>query len=155
MNSQLSFEDVIAERGELIYSHVGESMYPLIRDDRDLLVIKAVSSRLKRLDIPLYKRYDGRYILHRIIKVNEHDYVIRGDNCSDNEYGITDAQIIGVLTAIVRGGTTRSVYSLRDRIYAHLWCDTPIFKWAFHTLRKIYGHILSFVRRLRSRDRAE
>ena len=33
------FEDIIAEKGQLIYTNVGDSMYPLIQP-RDLLVIK-------------------------------------------------------------------------------------------------------------------
>lgn len=137
--SEKSFEQVIAERGELIYTHQGNSMYPLIKK-RDLLVIKRVTSPLKRLDIPLYKRDNGRYVLHRILKVREHDYVIAGDNCIDKEYGITDAHIIGMLTHIVRKGKTFSVNSLRRRIYAHLICDIfPI------------RHIIFFFRRIKNK----
>ena len=40
--TESSFEQVIAERGELIYTHVGSSMRPLLKP-RDLLVIKRVT----------------------------------------------------------------------------------------------------------------
>ena len=53
--SKSTFEEVLAEKGTLIYTNVGDSMYPLIKP-RDLLVIKRVELPLKRLDIPLYKR---------------------------------------------------------------------------------------------------
>ena len=61
------FEDIINEQGQLVYTNVGDSMYPLIKP-RDLLVIKKVTAPLKKNDIPLYKRDSGQYVLHRIVK---------------------------------------------------------------------------------------
>ena len=46
------FEDVISEKGQLIYTNVGDSMYPLIQP-RDLLVIKKLSRPIRRFDGPL------------------------------------------------------------------------------------------------------
>ena len=117
-----TFEEVLAEKGTLIYTNVGDSMYPLIKP-RDLLVIKRPEHPLKRLDIPLYKRDNGQYVLHRIIKVRENDYLICGDNRVGIESGITDKHIIGVLTDIIRDGETISVYSTPKRLYAHFYCD--------------------------------
>ena len=56
----------------------------------------------KKYDIPLYKRGKD-YVLHRIVKVGPDSYVICGDNCLKREYGITDEQIIGVLSEVIRG----------------------------------------------------
>ncbi len=119
--SKSTFEEVLAEKGTLIYTNVGDSMYPLIKP-RDLLVIKRPELPLKRLDIPLYKRDSGQYVLHRILKVRKDDYLICGDNRVGTESGITDRHIIGVLTDIIRNGETISVYSTKNRIYAHLYC---------------------------------
>ena len=44
--------------------------------------------------------YSGRYVLYRILKVRENDYVICGDNRYRKEYGITDQHINGVLTSV-------------------------------------------------------
>lgn len=118
-----SFEQVLAEDGRLVYPNVGTSMMPLLRQHRDLMVIETPPpGRRKRYDAVLYRRGE-RYILHRILRVRAQDYVICGDNCRKREYGITDAQIIGVLTAVVRDGVEIPVSSLRLRLYAHLWCD--------------------------------
>ena len=118
-----SFEAVLARDGRLIYSNVGDSMWPFIRQGRDLLVIEPPRGRLKRLDVPLYKRDSGQYVLHRVLAVRSKDYVICGDNRWGREYGITDRHIIGMLTAIVRDGREIPVTHWRCRIYAHLWCD--------------------------------
>ena len=118
-----TFEDEIKRTGRIIYTNVGDSMMPLIKQGRDVLVISAVNGRLKRYDIPLYKRDSGQYVLHRILKVRKNDYVICGDNRCNKEYGITDRHIIGVLSGIIRDGREIPVTDIKCRIYAHVWCD--------------------------------
>lgn len=112
-----TFEEIIAEQGRLVYTSVGDSMSPLIRQN-DLLVIEPVKEPLKVGDIPLYKRDSGQYVLHRIVGIKNGKYTIKGDNRDFIEKGITDRHIIGVLTAIVRNGKTFPVetpeeYALR------------------------------------------
>ena len=118
-----TFEDEIKRTGRIIYTNVGDSMMPLIKQGWDVLVISVVNGRLKRYDIPLYKRDSGQYVLHRILKVRKNDYVICGDNRCNKEYGITDRHIIGVLSGIIRDGREIPVTDIKCRIYAHLWCD--------------------------------
>ena len=118
-----TFEEQLAKNGKLIYTNRGDSMMPLIKQGRDLLIIKPVHGRLKKYDVPLYKRDSGQYVLHRILKVRKKDYVICGDNRWVKEYGIRDRHIIGVLTAVVRNGKEISVNEWKYRLYVHLWCD--------------------------------
>ena len=118
-----TFEEIIRRDGRLVYTSVGDSMLPFIRSGKDLLVIEKPQGRLKKYDVPLYRRDSGQYVIHRVWKVRENDYVICGDNRWQRETGITDRHILGVLTAIVRDGKTISV---QDRNYlrkVHLWCD--------------------------------
>ena len=107
------FEDVIAEQGRLIYTAEGDSMFPLIRP-RDLLVIDAVKKPLAVNDVPLYKRDNGQYVMHRIVKIERGKYVMKGDNRSECEKGIRDRHIIGVLTAVIRDGKTLPVESPQE-----------------------------------------
>lgn len=130
-----TFEEEIRRNGKIIYTNVGDSMMPLIKQGRDVLVISRAEGRLKRYDVPLYKRDSGQYVLHRILKVRENDYVICGDNRCNIEYGITDKHIIGVLTGIIRNGREISVTDRKYRIYVHLWCD--------------FFHVRAFIIRLR------
>lgn len=123
MMSKSTFEEEIRQNGKLVYTSVGDSMLPLIKQGRDLIIISAVNGRLKKYDVPLYKRDSGEYVLHRILKVRKDDYVICGDNRYHREYGITDRHIIGVLTGVVRDGKEISVHDKGYRIFARLWCD--------------------------------
>ena len=135
-----TFEEEIEKSGKIIYINVGDSMMPFIKQGRDVLVISRVEGRLKRYDVPLYKRDSGQYVLHRILKVRENDYVICGDNRCSREYGITDRHIIGVLTGIIRDGREIPVTDRKYRIYVHLWCD-------FFPVRAFIIRIRQFLKR--------
>ncbi len=120
----ISYEEELNARGKLVFTQVGTSMLPLLRQKRDLIVLeKKQAGRCGKYDVALYKRKDGSYVLHRILKVRENDYVLCGDHCWQREYGITDEQILGVLSAVVRDGKTIEVSDRRYRFYVHLWCD--------------------------------
>ena len=132
-----TFEEELARKRKLIYTNVGDSMMPLLRQGKDLLIIERPKEwdelpyegsedtvrKLKRLDVPLYKRDNGAYVLHRVLKVRKKDYVICGDNRYHREYGISDRHVIGVLTGIVRDGREISVHDKKYLFYVHMWCD--------------------------------
>ena len=119
-----SFEEELLKNGRLIYTNKGDSMFPLILENKTLLIIeKKPEGRLKKYDVPLYQRDSGQYVLHRILEVRKNDYVICGDNRWGREYGITDRHIIGVLTGVVRKGKKISVDDPMYKLYVHIWCD--------------------------------
>ena len=71
----VTFEKLLESDGYLIYTSVGISMRPLLREHRDIIEIrrKDPSIRCKRYDAVLYK-FGDKYILHRILKVRPKDY---------------------------------------------------------------------------------
>ena len=96
-------------------------MLPLLRQGKDLFVVeKRGPERLRAGDVVLYRRPPNQYVLHRIVKVRERDYVILGDNCVNREYGITDEDILGVLTGFVREGKHHTVTEKGYRLYSFL-----------------------------------
>ena len=116
-----SFEEELEQNGTLVFTNKGVSMMPLLRQDRDLLVIeKKGPERCKKYDVVLFKRGE-KYVLHRIVKVREQDYYIVGDNCRRGEY-VKDGQILGVLTQVVRDGKTITPEDPAYQRYVHLWC---------------------------------
>ena len=135
-----TFEEEITKNGRLIYTNVGDSMMPLLREKRDLLIIEKAGGRLKKYDVPLYRRDSGQYVLHRVLKVRKDDYVICGDNRWQKEYGITDRHIVGVLVGIVRDGEEISVNDTKYKWYVHLWCD-------FFYIRAFWLRLKHFVKR--------
>lgn len=135
MSNKRQIEDVLKEEGLFVSTTVGVSMFPMLRNRRDTIIIRPYEGRLKKYDVPLYKR-GSNYILHRIIEVRPDSYVICGDNCIQKEYGITDEQILGVLTGFYRGSKKIDMDSLGYRLYVRVWCR-------LYPVRKLYGRMRS------------
>lgn len=121
MNNIKQIEEVIKEQGMLVCTTAGTSMYPMLRNRRDTIIVKPYEGRLKKYDVPLYK-CGNRYILHRIVEVRPDSYVICGDNCERKEYGITDEQILGVLTGFYRGSKQVNMDSWQYKMYSRIAC---------------------------------
>ena len=117
---RLKIEDVLEKEGVYVATICGISMYPMLRNRRDTVVIKPYTGRLKRFDVPLYKVGD-KYILHRIIKVLPDSYIIRGDNLQHKEYGITDEKILGVLTSFYRDEKEVDMDGYAYKTYVYIW----------------------------------
>ena len=118
----VTFEELLDKKGVFVYTNVGVSMLPLLRQRRDIIEIRKKQGRCKKYDVVLYKR-GGKYILHRVIKVRENDYVIVGDNCIRREFGVTDDMILGVMTRVYRNGKSIYPTDRKYKLYVHLWCD--------------------------------
>lgn len=133
--SGASLSEQLAAQGFLVSTTVGMSMYPMLRNRRDRVVILPIESgrRLRRWDLPLYLRADGKYVLHRVIAVKRDGYVIRGDNTYQKEY-VRDAQLLGVVSEFYRGERHVRCSSRLYRTYAALWhLIFPLrvaFRWA-------------------------
>ena len=122
--SKSTYEDYLRQNGSMTYTNRGVSMLPLLRQGKDLFTLeKKGDARCKVGDVVLYRRGD-QYVLHRVVEVREKDYVILGDNCLSREYGITDGDILGVLTGYIRGGREHSILDLSYRLYSALWLHT-------------------------------
>ncbi len=82
----------------------GCSMRPLLRTNKDIVVIKKAEFPLKKGDVALYKKVGvNKLVLHRIIAVNDDTYIARGDNTYHKEY-VAEDDIVGVMTSLYRGG---------------------------------------------------
>lgn len=119
----MSLEELIAVRGYIVYSNVGVSMTPLLRQRRDIIEIrKKEPDRCHKYDVVLYKRGE-KYILHRILRVYPDGYLIAGDHNTFVETDVTDDMILGVMTRVIRNGRSITMDNLLYRLYVHLWCD--------------------------------
>jgi signal peptidase I len=102
----MTFEDVLARDGYLVYRTRGRSMEPMLRQDRDLITARVPTGRLKKYDVALYKR-GSAYVLHRVVGVRPDHYLIRGDNTYAIER-VPDEAVIGVLSAFLRNSRSPS-----------------------------------------------
>ena len=114
-------EDILESEGVFASTSAGVSMWPLLRNRRDTVVISRVEpgQRLRRYDVPLYRRGDA-YVLHRIVDVGEDHYVICGDNCSALEHVPFDC-VIGVLSQAYRGERQVNLEGAPYQAYSRAW----------------------------------
>ena len=122
------FASVIRERGKYVGPPAGPSMQPLLRMHRDAAVLVAVTRPLKKYDVILYRRKNGRYVLHRIISVRKDGYVLCGDAQWRKERGVTDDKVIGVMEGYFRDETYHSCRELPYRLYSMLRCAARPFR---------------------------
>ena len=124
MNDVVSFEEYLAKYGTLTYSTRGVSMEPLFRQGRDLCIVKKKGPERCRVgDVALFRR-NGKYVLHRVVRVQDDDYTFLGDNLVNMDYGVKDDDIIGVLVGVVRKGKEYRTDDIRYRVYT---------AWILHT----------------------
>ena len=97
---EYTIEEILSLKGKYIGPTVGVSMLPMLKNRRDTIVVSAKTERLKPLDVALYKRGED-YVLHRVIRVTDDGYIIRGDNCYADEV-VPENAVIGVLTEFFR-----------------------------------------------------
>lgn len=144
MNSgkQIDFEEYLSRYGSLTYKNRGTSMMPLLRQDRDLftLVIKG-PKRCKKNDVVLYKGPQGRYILHRVVRVLPEGYLIRGDNTYVNEFR-TDGEIIGVMTGFIRDGREYTVTDAGYRLYSVMRNISYPFRYVYSKIIRAAGRFM-------------
>lgn len=109
------------EAGQKVrFSPRGISMLPMLRQGRDCVILSPVPEKLKKYDLPLYRRDDGKYVLHRVVKVDE-TYTCIGDNQFVYEPGLRHDQMIAVVSAFCRDEKQYSISHMGYRIYCRLW----------------------------------
>lgn len=140
--NKTTYEQELKTNGKLVYTTVGRSMRPFLRSGEDLMIIETrEDSRFKPRDVVLYRRDSGKYVLHRIMAVRKHDYVLCGDNCWNLEPGIRDDQILGVLTAVIRDGKRRDVSDKFYRAKVFVW-------WLLYPIRACVVYIRNMTGKL-------
>lgn len=143
----MTFEEVLQRNGVLIYTSVGYSMMPLLRQKKDIIEIrKKGPGRCKKYDVVLYKR-GKKYVLHRILKVLPDGYIINGDSCVVLEKDIKDEDILGVMTRVNRNGKDITPDNKLYKLYVHLWCDVYPVRFFFLRIRNFIRKCVSFIRR--------
>ena len=89
--------------GSVRFGPKGVSMLPMLRQGTDTVVISKAPDKLKKYDLPLYRRPDGHFVLHRVVAVNADGYTMCGDNQVIRERGVPHEWILAVVTGFYRG----------------------------------------------------
>lgn len=150
MNKEFTrLKDELSAGHSVISFTSGVSMEPLLHDKRKKnathVLIVPVTGICQVGDMPLALLPDGRYILHRIIRVNKKQdkviYVTRGDNCVGCEY-VPQEAVYGVVREIYyKNNKTVKVTDKKYQRYVKVWMRLYPIRKFFMRCRGLVGRV--------------
>lgn len=130
-------EEIIKSGGAAEITVTGSSMSPMLKDRKSNVRLSS-AREIKNGDIPLYRRENGSYILHRIVGEENGTYTCCGDAQWRLEKGISKDQIIAMVTHFNRSNKWIPCTSAWYRCYWKLWVlIRPLRRIVFGGLRRI------------------
>ena len=144
MSQKSHIEQMLERDGVIVYKTRGVSMRPMLKQNTDLVTVRKFEGRLKKYDVPLYRRKTGGYVLHRIIGLKDDCYIIRGDNTFKKEY-VPDSEVLGVLTEFKRKGRDHSVDSAGYKLYARFWNLIYPLRWVMRKSKVLGSKVKRFI----------
>lgn len=110
----------------------GNSMHPMLRHRLDTVVLQACEE-LKWGDLIFYRRENGHFVLHRIVRVKTaEEFVCCGDNQFEPE-PVMRQQTIAKMTEFTRAGKTYRADHAGYKLYVWLWV------WLFPVRRPLFA----------------
>ncbi len=129
---------LLKETGHYLSVPKGKSMFPMLKSKENVVDVVPLQEPLKKYDVALYFRpSDGKYVLHRILRIMDEEYIFYGDNCWEAEH-VKPEQVVGVASSFLWKGKWVSPKNGWYRAYVHLWCDLlPIRVFIFRVRDKL------------------
>lgn len=123
----------------------GVSMRPMLAERRDSVILVPLAGDPKPGDIVLYRRENGRFVLHRMIRATADGYGF----CGDNQYTletVTRNQMLAVVDGFIRKGTQHTLQGIGYRLY--VWAAVKLFftRKAYIGVRRRLGHLYRNIR---------
>lgn len=115
--------DFLNRGHKAVFNVSGSSMWPLIRNRRDSVLLAAMGRPPRVGDIVLLKApgLHGRYILHCIYKIHGNQLITLGDGCLEPDPPVPLEQVIGRVEKIFRGERVIHCDSLFSRLLSKVW----------------------------------
>ena len=129
----------------------GVSMKPMLKEGRDTVILAPITTDPVTGDIVLYRRDNGKFVLHRIIRVTPEGYLISGDNQYELE-AVSRQQMLAVVSAFTRKGRSHTLREPGYRLYRWAWVKLFWLRKPYIKLRRKLGRVY---RRLIHRRNAE
>ena len=111
-------EELLDQGHSVELTVTGNSMRPLLRHRVSRVRLASVEE-LKRGDVPLYRRDNGGFVLHRIVSIDGETFTCCGDNQWHLESGLNLDQVLAVVTDFSRGGERWT--SCQNPLYGIYW----------------------------------
>ena len=137
--------EMIEAGKEVRLSPTGYSMYPFLAGKRDEAVLTKVPTKLERGDICVFRRENGKYIIHRIHHIDKNGgiYMV-GDAQSELEGPLDKAQMVAFAKALVRKGKE---VPCDDRLYRFKWKCWMLLRPVRPLIIRVFNFLRKLIRR--------
>ncbi len=132
-------EEIVLRGGSVNLKVSGFSMYPLIANRRDSVVLTKAEN-IKKGDVLFFKRADGSFILHRVVGIKDGAFSACGDYEQRIEYPIYPEQIVAKAKGFYRKNSYISCDSVLYKFYKLFWTGTFPIRPVMLKLLKIIGN---------------
>ncbi len=125
----ISSEDLFAAVQEVLQDGMsasfvvtGMSMWPIMCHGRDQVVVEPIDTNSLRVgDIVLFQPVPGKYILHRITKLQDDKFETTGDGNLFRDGWFPKESVVARTVSIIRPNWIISCDSRLWHMYSHIW----------------------------------
>ena len=143
--------EIVSAGGSVRLDVKGNSMMPLLRSERDAVLLKKAEN-IQKYDVVLFKKKDGKIALHRIVEINDDFYTIIGDNQYKFDYKIHISDLIAKSVEFYRG--KKRINERQIRTFGTMWYATyPLRKFVRKGFSWIKRHLPDCIRSLKNKFR--
>ena len=133
-------EAEIAEGKAVRFRLKGNSMFPLLRNGKDEVILeKCFPENLRPMDVVLFRYRDG-HVLHRILERKGGNLLLQGDGSIAAKEQCTIDDLVGKVTSVHRpSGRIVSVESWKWKFPSRLWRSMGYSrKWILRVAYKLF-----------------
>ena len=141
--TKTDYKSEIEKNGVIGFVPGGISMWPILKNRGQSVVVKKKTERLKRFDVAFYQRTNGAFVLHRVMATTDEGYIMCGDSQLFYEV-VKEEQVFGVMEGYYSGQN-------------YVECSNPKYllkveKWYKHKfIRKFKLKIFYFIQKVKNR----
>ena len=135
-------------RGRATLPVTGSSMLPMLRGGRDVVELAALEGAPTRGDVLFYRRANGQYVLHRLIRMEDADTCLM---CGDNQWQRELLPVGAVIARVERfnhGGKWINCKGHKAyQLYMNFWTALFPVRRPIIAVRRLLGRLRARIRR--------
>lgn len=132
-------KEMVEQGMEVSMTVSGTSMEPFLIHNQDRIYFQKPKGPIKKGDMVFFQRKTGEYVMHRIMRVRDHQYYLAGDHQTFLEGPIEESRIFAKVVSVERAGVWLSEDDRVWRFYAVWWRRLFWVRKVVNKLKRIIG----------------
>lgn len=132
-------KEMVEQGMEVSMTVSGTSMEPFLIHNQDRIYFQKPKGPIKKGDMVFFQRKTGEYVMHRIMRVRDHQYYLAGDHQTFLEGPIEESRIFAKVVSVERAGVWLSEDDRVWRFYAVWWRRLFWVRKVVNKLKRILG----------------